>query len=105
MIEWMRRHNQDPGGAPRVGFHGFDMQFARVAMDDVEAFLALHPLRGSPPASAAWMSGPLSMRRVGSLYSPLIPANYLFPTPLPQWFDVVIHFAETTPSTLLPFVR
>ncbi|HLL45960.1 MAG TPA: erythromycin esterase family protein, partial [Longimicrobiaceae bacterium] len=40
MIEWMRRHNQNPGRAPRVSFHGFDMQYQRVAMDDVEAFLA-----------------------------------------------------------------
>ncbi|HEX8272887.1 MAG TPA: erythromycin esterase family protein [Longimicrobiaceae bacterium] len=68
-------------------------------------FVDLRPLRGSPPASAAWMGGPLSMRRVGSLFSPINPASYLFPTPLPQWFDVVIHFADTTPSTLLPFVR
>lgn len=39
MIEWMRRHNQDPGGAPKVSFHGFDMQYSRVTMDDVEAFV------------------------------------------------------------------
>jgi erythromycin esterase len=39
MIEWMRRHNQNPGGAPRVSFRGFDMQYSRVTMDDVEAFV------------------------------------------------------------------
>ncbi|MGI9181934.1 MAG: erythromycin esterase family protein [Longimicrobiaceae bacterium] len=39
MIEWMRRHNQNPGGAPRVSFYGFDMQSVRVTMNDVEAYL------------------------------------------------------------------
>ncbi|HEX2191384.1 MAG TPA: erythromycin esterase family protein [Longimicrobiaceae bacterium] len=40
MIEWMRRHNRAPGDAPRVEFRGFDMQYSRVAMDDVEAFVS-----------------------------------------------------------------
>ncbi|WP_420128710.1 erythromycin esterase family protein [Longimicrobium sp.] len=39
MIRWMREHNQNPGGAPRVSFHGFDVQHARVAMNDVVAYL------------------------------------------------------------------
>ncbi len=40
LIEWMRRHNQNPGSAPKVSFLGFDMQYSRVTMSDVEAFLA-----------------------------------------------------------------
>ena len=47
MIRWMRRHNQAAGDGSLVGFHGFDMQFSRAAMDRVEAFLA-----GVDPAAA-----------------------------------------------------
>lgn len=39
LIEWMRRHNQNPGGDPRVSFYGFDMQYSRVAMNQVVAYL------------------------------------------------------------------
>jgi len=39
MIEWMRVHNANPGSAPRVNFYGFDMQFSRVPMNDVDAYL------------------------------------------------------------------
>jgi len=35
MIEWMRRHNQDPGGSPVVSFHGFDAQVPTVAVSNV----------------------------------------------------------------------
>lgn len=47
LIEWMRRHNQNPGGDPRVSFYGFDMQYSRVAMNQVVAYL-----RGVSPAAA-----------------------------------------------------
>ncbi|HEX6910423.1 MAG TPA: erythromycin esterase family protein [Longimicrobium sp.] len=47
MIRWMRQHNQAPGAAPTVSFHGFDVQHARVAMNDVVAYL-----RGINPAAA-----------------------------------------------------
>ncbi|HEX6369989.1 MAG TPA: erythromycin esterase family protein [Longimicrobium sp.] len=39
MIRWMRAHNQNPGGAPRVSFYGFDMQYSRMAMNQVVAYL------------------------------------------------------------------
>ncbi len=39
MIRWMRRHNQNPGSAPKVGFFGFDMQYPKMAMDNVVAYL------------------------------------------------------------------
>jgi erythromycin esterase len=47
MMRWMRRHNENPGAAPRVSFYGFDMQFSRVAMNRVESFL-----RGIDPEAA-----------------------------------------------------
>jgi erythromycin esterase len=39
MILWMRSHNKNPGGAPTVSFAGFDMQFPRMAIDNVVAYL------------------------------------------------------------------
>lgn len=35
MIEWMRAHNEAGGD---VGFHGFDMQFPRLALENVRAY-------------------------------------------------------------------
>jgi len=39
MILWMRAHNENPGDAPLVSFFGFDMQFYKLAMDNVVAYL------------------------------------------------------------------
>jgi erythromycin esterase len=39
MILWMRAHNENPGDAPLVSFYGFDMQYFKVAMDNVVAYL------------------------------------------------------------------
>jgi erythromycin esterase len=39
LVEWMREHNAGRGDAPAVGFYGFDMQSARLALDDVVAYL------------------------------------------------------------------
>ena len=55
MILWMRRHNQNPGSAPKVSFYGFDMQYPKMAMDNVIAYLQ----KIDPP----------SARRADSLYS------------------------------------
>lgn len=47
MIEWMRAHNEDPGSAPTVSFHGIDLQRYRLAMEDVDAYI----VRVDPDAS------------------------------------------------------
>jgi erythromycin esterase len=39
MIRWMQAHNENPGDAPPVNFFGFDMQFPRMAMDNVVEYL------------------------------------------------------------------
>ena len=64
----------------------------------------LRPLRASAPASAAWLNGPLSTRRIGAGFAPAAPASSFTVSQLPSSYDVVIHFSETTASTLLPFV-
>lgn len=40
MIEWMRAYNAQRGDAPPIQFLGFDMQFPRLDMDRVIAFVA-----------------------------------------------------------------
>lgn len=40
MIQWMRAHNQNPGGAPAVSFLGFDMQFPGMAIHNVIEYLS-----------------------------------------------------------------
>jgi erythromycin esterase len=67
--------------------------------------LDLRPLRGSAPASAAWMNGPLPIRNVGAVFNTDVPSYGFAPKRLPSSYDVIIHFSETTASTLLPFVR
>jgi erythromycin esterase len=59
MIRWMRRHNENPGSAPKVGFFGFDMQYPKMAMDNVIAYLT----KVDPPAAL----------RAYSLYLPYRP--------------------------------
>jgi erythromycin esterase len=61
----MRRHNENPGSAPKVGFFGFDMQYPGMAMDNVVQYLA----KVDPPA-APWAS---------SLYAPYRPYQ-VYPT-------------------------
>ena len=39
MVEWMRAHNATPEARPAISFHGFDMQYISVAMDNVLAYL------------------------------------------------------------------
>lgn len=40
MVRWMRQYNRDAPPDERVSFYGFDLQYSRVAMNDVEAYLA-----------------------------------------------------------------
>lgn len=80
----------------------YEYEFQRLG--EPRFLLDLRPLRASPPASAAWLKGPLSIRSIGAGFSPGAPAAYFTSKQLPESYDVVIHFSETTASTLLPFV-
>jgi erythromycin esterase len=39
MILWMRAHNQAPGNTSPVSFRGFDMQYSRMAIENVISYL------------------------------------------------------------------
>jgi erythromycin esterase len=61
MVRWMRQHNQNPGGAPKVSFRGVDVSSSRLAMNDVVAYL-----RGVNGASADSVVGHYACYRAWS---------------------------------------
>lgn len=85
MILWMREN--------RVSFHGFDMP--RLFLD----------LRGIDlsPESTNWLAGPRPFRSIGAVYDRTKPEIFFSQSRLPEEYDVIIYFQDTTPSTLLPF--
>ena len=56
------------------------------------------------PASA-WLSEARPFRRIGCCYDPARADSYWLDTPLPQWFDAIIHFESTRPTVVLPMRR
>ncbi len=62
-------------------------------------------LRNRDPSNAgsAWLAGPRAFRSIGCCYDPSNTSRYWTDASLPQWFDVVIHFDQTGPTTVLPF--
>ena len=62
-------------------------------------------LRRRDPADpgGAWLAGPRAFRSIGCCYDPDQPARYWASQPVPQYYDVLIHFDVTRPTTLLPF--
>jgi erythromycin esterase len=61
LVRWMRQHNQNPGGAPKVSFRGVDVSPTRLAMNDVVAYL-----RGVSGASADSVVGHYACYRAWS---------------------------------------
>lgn len=39
LIDWMRRHNENPGDSPRVSFRGFDVECSAMIVDDIMDYL------------------------------------------------------------------
>ena len=40
LIDWMRRHNENPGDAPSVSFRGFDVETGSRVVDDIADYLS-----------------------------------------------------------------
>jgi len=47
--------------------------------------------------------GPLNFRAIGAIYDEAMPLLYFSKRQLPQEFDVIIYFQDTSPSTPLGF--
>ena len=56
----------------------------------------------STPAAAP-LAGPLPMRSIGAAFTPGRDLQYFAQTLLPGDYALLLYFATTTPSTLLPF--
>ena len=52
LIDWMRRHNEDPGGAPRVSFRGFDIECSPTVVEDVVDYVISVDPAGAETVSA-----------------------------------------------------
>lgn len=85
-----------PSGSYEHAFQGLGLP--RFAVD-------LRPLRNDPPQPAAWLLGPRPFRSIGATYDPDRAGEFFQASSLPAEYDVVIHFDETAPSRLLPFVN
>ncbi len=60
-------------------------------------------LRHIPAGSVGdWMNGYHPFLEIGAVYSPAFERSSYVPTPLPQWFDVLINIRDVTASHLLP---
>jgi len=66
LIRWMRKYNEDPGHTRKIKFYGFDMQFARVAVANVDFYLErVDPVEG---AKATDILSPLSDQKSEEAY-------------------------------------
>lgn len=59
--------------------------------------------RDAGTAGAAWLSSQRQFRTIGCCYNPDTPARYWNRLPAAEWFDVLIHYESTRPTTVLPF--
>ncbi|MBI3659352.1 erythromycin esterase family protein [Candidatus Acetothermia bacterium] len=60
-------------------------------------------LRGIQVSSVTeWINGPRPVRSIGAVYNDAHPDNFFYQARLPEEFDVLIYFEETSPSLLLP---
>ena len=59
--------------------------------------------RDTNSAGSSWLAGPRPFRSIGCCYDPDLAFRYWSEPPLTEWFDVLIHFESTRPTTVLPF--
>ena len=58
--------------------------------------------RTAGDAGAAWLSSQRLFRAIGCCYNPDSPSSYWYQQPIAQWYDVLIHYEITRPTTVLP---
>ena len=59
--------------------------------------------RGTGSTATSWLAGPRGFRAIGCCYDPGASYRYWSQSPLPEWYDVLIHYESTRPTTVLPF--
>ncbi|MBI4787150.1 MAG: erythromycin esterase family protein [Chloroflexi bacterium] len=63
--------------------------------------LDLRELESEENAETVWMTGPHPFRSIGAVYDPSRPLDYCYDARLPEEFDLIVYFDETSPSELL----
>ena len=58
--------------------------------------------RDTNSSAASWLGGPRSFRAIGCCYDPGASYRYWSQSPLPEWYDVLIHYESTRPTVVLP---
>ena len=53
--------------------------------------------------SASWLAGPRLLRSIGCCFDPDQPHLYAYESRLPQEFDLMVYFRNTSPSNVLPY--
>ena len=53
--------------------------------------------------SASWLAGPRLLRSIGCCFDPDQPHLYNYESRLPQEFDLMVYFRDTSPSNVLPY--
>ena len=59
--------------------------------------------RAAGSTASSWLTGPRGFRAIGCCYDPGAAYRYWSQSPLPEWYDVLIHYESTRPTTVLPF--
>ncbi len=95
-------------GSNYTGLSEFDLDPVRANSFEHYASSASHErffldLRGRDAGDPAtsWLSGAVPFRSIGCCFDPGAPDRYWYDRPLASWFDVIIHFRTTRPTTLL----
>lgn len=60
-------------------------------------------LRGRDPAAeeTSWLFSSRPFRSIGAVYDPGTPESFWWSRPVASWYDVMIHYAWTRPTTVL----
>ena len=103
-----RNRLAEEGRCGRLTQHGLDTP----ATGSFEQFLSLAATprfvldlrnRDTEAPGASWLRGSRPFRSIGACYDAARPEIWWSNTPLRGWYDVIIHFERTGPTTVLPF--
>ena len=99
---------EDSSGVVRyTGRHSFDLEppvegsFEAYFAEAAAPRFVLDLRRPLDERGSAWLSEPRPFRRIGCCYNPDRADSYWLDTPLPDWFDAIIHFESTRPTVVL----
>ncbi len=77
----------------------YESYFHRIGLP--RFMLDLRALPAEENSDVAWMLGPHPFRSIGTAYDPSKPLDYCYDARLPDEFDLILYFDETSPSKLL----